>query len=115
MSEGPGDGGRYDGPDEGNNDTGDNGGRGWWDEQGENEEVPERFESQHTAYYENLMPFAMDSGLTDEEFGFFQDLYYSGFVTTHDQSARSTFIGYLHDYYDLDFDWDAWREEYESV
>ena len=111
MSEGPGDDGRYDGPDNSENDDS----RGWWVEQGEDEEVPERFESQHTSYYENLMPFAMDPNLSDEQFGFFQDLYYQGFVSVHDQGARSTFIGYLNDYYDLDFDWDAWREEYESV
>lgn len=88
---------------------------GGWGDDGEREEVPERVTGQHDSYIANMTPFAMDPNLTDDEFGFFQDLYYTGFVREHDKGARQLFISYLHDRYDVDFDWNAWREEYESV
>lgn len=96
--------------------AGGNGGDdGGWGSDGDDQDVPEQVTGQHDSYIINLMPFAMDDTLTDEQFGYFQDLYYQGFVSSHNQGARELFISYLDDRYDLDFDWNAWREEYESV
>lgn len=101
MSEGP-----TDGPSE--NDGG-------WGDDGYDDEVPEQVSAYRESYTNNLAPFAMDPDLSDDQFGYFQNLYYDGFVGGHSRGAREAFIDALYDRYDVDFDWDSWREEYESV
>lgn len=66
-----------------------------------------------------MWPFASDPALDDQSFGFFQDLYHTGFADpnvspTARMNARADFISFLGNEYGESFDWDTWREEYNA-
>jgi hypothetical protein len=86
------------------------------DGDGEDLGIPEQAGGMHESYYSNVGPFAADADLSDEQFGYYQDLYHAGFVQRGGQNgmARQMFIDALYARYGEEFDWAAWRAEYEA-
>ena len=82
-------------------------------------DVPQQFAGYEASYWSNVGPFAMDTNLSETQFGHYQQLFYDGFVVAHgghvDRGAQDAFIDALALYYGDSFDWNTWREEYDAL